>query len=577
MRFFKNWTVWCIAFLVLLTFSWNLITPGFFRIHDFTHVGRLAEMRLALDAGHFPAIWSQNYGFGYGMPLFLFYGPLPFYLASIISYLGIGYLGAVKITFLLSGVVGFLGMYLLARRFGNLAGLVAATLFIAAPYRAVDIYVRGALNEVWAIAFLPWILLGAEVTKKHPRRGVVITSAAVASLVLTHNLTAFFALPLLSLVGLWSIVLWVKAKERLPRSLAYIGGLALGALLSVFYSIPAFLEKNQTSIDSILGGYFDFRLHFLYIRQLFIPRWGYGGSEYGPNDGISFHLGTLAVVLIGLFVVTTLLRFIHRFRHKLNQKDILHHVQKSLTRKEAFGLSLFAGLGISLFMTLNHALPIWEAISIMSFIQFPWRFLAVAIVFSSLIGGLFISQIRLAPVRAFVAFGCILLAIIGQSGLHQPQEWLPDPVDFYTSTPHEVQNNLSSILPDYIPKTFNQKLPSIDAPERIIFSNEGEGTRYELNQPHQILLFTQTPPDTTVTWNIAHFPGWKYFVNDEEVSPHLREDGRMEFISEEPISNVSASFEPTPLRQATLAISFIAFIAWLTLLMPELSTRSRND
>jgi hypothetical protein len=42
--------------------------------------------------------------------------------------------------------MAWLGMYNLMKRWGRTAGFIAATLFVLAPYRALDLFVRGALN-----------------------------------------------------------------------------------------------------------------------------------------------------------------------------------------------------------------------------------------------------------------------------------------------------------------------------------------------------------------------------------------------------------------------------------------------
>jgi hypothetical protein len=187
----KKLFVWVIALGVLALFSTALLHKGFFRVHDYTHVARLVELQRSFNAGHIPVHWTQNFGFGYGMPLFLFYGPLPFYTASIFSAIGFSALMSIQLTFVFAGILAFTGMFLLLKNRGYLASLVGATTLLAAPYRAVDIYVRGALNEVFAIGLLPWFMWSALRIPENPRLGVLTISLVVALLWITHNLTAF--------------------------------------------------------------------------------------------------------------------------------------------------------------------------------------------------------------------------------------------------------------------------------------------------------------------------------------------------------------------------------------------------
>ena len=113
MRLIKNLFVAQSALLILLLLAWPLLQTGFFRMHDYTHVARLVEMVDALRAGHFPVHWAADFGFGYGMPLFLFYGPVPFYLASLPALLGVSPLASIKLLIFFTHFIAWTGMYFL--------------------------------------------------------------------------------------------------------------------------------------------------------------------------------------------------------------------------------------------------------------------------------------------------------------------------------------------------------------------------------------------------------------------------------------------------------------------------------
>lgn len=241
----------CLAAAVLF-FSRSLLHPGFFFAHDFTHASRIVEMRRALEAGAFPVAWTQNFGFGYGMPLFLFYGPLPFYVGVILTWLGWSTIGAIKMLILLSGALAAAGMATLFRHRGRSVALTAGLVLLAFPYRAVDIFVRGALSEALAIGLLPWILVGAQQLPWHPRRGMLMTSAAVAALLLTHNLTAFIGLPILAGLGVIWLLLFADFPWRRVGQY-FLAGL-LGVALSFFFTLPVIFENQATSVASITTG-----------------------------------------------------------------------------------------------------------------------------------------------------------------------------------------------------------------------------------------------------------------------------------------------------------------------------------
>lgn len=576
-RIHTSWVVWY-AIGMLILFSWALVWPGFFRVHDYTHVARLVEMERALDAGHFPVHWSLNFGYGYGMPLFLFYGPLPFYLATVIMQLGFPPLAAIQTLMVLSGVVAWVGMYLAGKRWGTAAGLAAASVFLAAPYRAVDIYVRGAFNEAWAMSFLPWLVYGAMlISERRYRTGIALLSAAVAAVILTHNLTAVMAFPFLGLLSLvWiltrtSIRRWQKLAHPIA---ALVTSYTLGIALSLFYSVPAFLEKGYTQIEAILGGYFDFRLHFLYIRQLLRPAWDYGGSGPGPDDGISFHLGApifLAAVIVSLSWLYTLLT-------SLAQR---HFPEQKWWRTQLVPATLVTLLAAACFLTLFHSQPIWEAISVMSFFQFPWRFLAVISTLAAFLVAVAIGSVPVKPIRWILLAVITSMVLVGQWRFHRPESFLQQPDDFYYRDAQRIRTNMSDILPDYISNTFQQDelepLP-MDTP-RIVVSPDGDSTeppRLEINDPQQLLLLGSFPAGATITWNIADFPGWTYSVDDRAVSPELLPDGRRSMTLTQPAQAIGARFTMTPIRQWTGVISSIAFVIWLSLWIPRRYERKKH-
>ena len=204
-----------LIFLVLIL-SWfavaPLFKPGFFSIHDDTQVARVFEMAKALKDGQFPVRFVANLGYGYGYPLYNYYAPLPYYFGAFLNLLGFNLFIATKLMFLAGILLSAVFMYLLVREFwGDLGGVLAALFYLYAPYHALDIYVRGAVGEFWALAMLPWVFWEfANLSKKTPPfrwRRIFRASVAYACLVLSHNLTALIATPfILGWVVFWTLL-----------------------------------------------------------------------------------------------------------------------------------------------------------------------------------------------------------------------------------------------------------------------------------------------------------------------------------------------------------------------------------
>ena len=150
-----------IAVILLSTFGiLSLLGPSYFTMHDDTQIGRVVSMARSLSDGQFPVRWVSDLGYGYGYPIFNFYGPLPYYIGGVLTNLGIPAMFATKIMMGLGMILAPLLAFLVLEQFlGVLAASVSAILFMYAPYHAVQLYVRGAVGELYATAFLPLLFM----------------------------------------------------------------------------------------------------------------------------------------------------------------------------------------------------------------------------------------------------------------------------------------------------------------------------------------------------------------------------------------------------------------------------------
>ncbi len=275
--------------LLLLLITWPVFTPGYFSHHDDLQVMRIFEMRKCLEDFQIPCRWVPDMGYGNGFPLFNYYGPFPYYIGGLASFV-LGFVNSAKLLFLISLVVGPIAMYFLGKEiFGKTAGLTAAVLYAFAPYRALDIYVRGAIGESFAMALIPLVLYWAlKLIKKKDLSDFVFLALSFAAFLTSHTVMTLYFTPILIVwIGYWTIIL--KDFKSLK---AVITSLVVGFGVASFYIIPAFLEKSLAQTDNLIRADLNFRAHYVNLQQLFFDRsWGYGASILGIQDGISFQLG----------------------------------------------------------------------------------------------------------------------------------------------------------------------------------------------------------------------------------------------------------------------------------------------
>ncbi len=153
-------------FIFLILIFSLLVTLPFFKSGYFpTHDGewavvRLGAMHRAVLSREIPVRWAGYQNFGYGYPLFEFTYPFPYYLGETFHLAKIGLVNSVKIVFILSVFVSAIGMFIFLKEFFPLEGaLLGSTFYLFAPYRMVNLYVRGSIGESLALAIFPFLFL----------------------------------------------------------------------------------------------------------------------------------------------------------------------------------------------------------------------------------------------------------------------------------------------------------------------------------------------------------------------------------------------------------------------------------
>lgn len=555
--------VWGSLLVLWLATSWALLHPGFFLIHDFVHAARVAELLRAVQEGHFPVRWSGNFGYGYGMPLFEFYAPLPFYVGAAFYWVGLPMVTVLKLLWVICSGFTVWGGYKLGRElWGRSGGLVLAAALGLAPYRAVNLFVRGSLSEAWGIMAMPWILYGGVGVIKGKKWGWWVLVLGVMTLMLSHNLTTLMFVPVsAALLTLYAGLQLVKSQNAakgqiLKRWFGLVGSYLLAAGLSAFYLFPALVEKDYTKIDSILSGYFHYSQHFLYLRQLIRPLWSYGGSGWGPDDGISFFLGYgqwLGLIGAGLLLLWA-------SWHAWQNRAV---VRKSgiLLNWLWFG-ALSTTLVAAVFMSLQRSEGIWNGVPFLTFIQFPWRWLSVVIMVLSLVLAWSLTLVKNQSNRW--RYGALLVAtiVVCNWSYFQPQSYLENADDYYYVNGPRIRAQMSSILPDYIPKQMSDELVP---PTALFLVPAGVEDKVEVivNKGHERLVKTSLLSPIVLHFTIADFPGWRVEIDGKEVEKKSGENGGIAVDVPAGEHLVGAYFGSTPIRVWSDRLSLLSLFIFL--------------
>src|SRR5436190_16420355 len=261
-----------ISFIAIL----DLFHPGFPITHDGdVHLLRLTNFYQSLQEGNIIPRWAANVNFGYGQPVFEFFYPFPLYLASLFHSVGFSFADSLKIILILSMVLSGISMYIwLTELFFWQAGFIGGLLYVFAPFRFVDTYVRGDTGENFAFVFIPLICYAITKIAKNPKFTWTITGGIfLALLILTHNVVSLMSLPFILFYGLYC---WFYHNKKKLYAGYFFWLIIAGFSLSAFFWMPGLLEGEYTLRNIVTAG--EYKSRFVDFSSIVYGPWSYGGT-----------------------------------------------------------------------------------------------------------------------------------------------------------------------------------------------------------------------------------------------------------------------------------------------------------
>jgi hypothetical protein len=472
---------------------------------------------------------------------------MPYYPMELLVLLGLGFFWPIKIMFALSFILSGLGMYFLAKEFfGKWGGVLSALFYVYAPYHSVDIYVRGAQNEAWGMVWFPFVLLYLYklIAKKFSWSNFLLFALVLSGQLTSHNvMTLIFAPAALIWAAFW---LWRTKNIKSIKNVFLSGILGIG--LAAFFFFPVVLEQKYVHVDSMMSGYFNYMAHFADLKQLFISRfWGYGGSTWGPDDGMSFSVGQMQWIfaLLSSFLAITSFR-----KNKSLSLCILMMV--------SFGF-------IYAFLTHSRSLPIWQKLTVLQYSQFPWRLVALIVFFFSFAVG-FIATIKISQKLQIIIFSIISLVVIAwnMSFFHIERPARVTIEEKMAGRQWELQ--VTGGIFDYLPRSapVPPGAPAFTQPIYI----EGQGGILNFSSGTNWMSFEAnvSSPSARIMLPLFSFPGLSTKVDGKKVTTTPDKDlGRVIFDLPSGIHTVTAKIGYTPVRLLSDIISLLSLFILLRL------------
>jgi hypothetical protein len=545
-------------FAVLLAFAFAALIclPMFFRgfpsgIDSDRHYRWVMQFSEALkEPGVWYPRWLGTANNRLGSPMPLYYPPLSFYVASLFQlFTGDAQKSLILSCFFalaLSGVT----MYIFARsRLSPRWSLLAAGVYMIAPYHLLDLYHGSSVPEFWAFVWLPLVLDAvSRIASGRGIRAVLYLSLSYALLLFTHVPISF---GLTLLLPIYALIL-----TRRWKPLAQIAaGLALGSCLTAIFLLPVAMERDAVRINALLHYQYD---NFFVLKNtkratktpLFLHDLEYYekyADTLKPGDYrflIKVEQAVLGIPV--LLLISAVLLIINRRRLAENRPLLI------------LSLATFIVTLASLFMATKRSLALWHLIPQLPFLQFPWRWMVITTTGLALLtaasSAMVVKASKLRWLQVSLLVAALLVNVVISAFLIIRAPFYDDDFDL---------DRQRREAPEYRPQWWNNKLhEEEELPPVVVVSGDAEPHAIDDLGAHQ-RYEVNAHSDAVLTFRTLYFPGWVARVDEQKVDIAPGNEGYIQLNVAPGEHHVTLDFGDTPPRLVGKIISALALLVLL--------------
>jgi hypothetical protein len=289
--------------------------------------------------------WLAHSHYLYGSPVLVFYPPFCFFAgAAICKVFSLSIMQTSSAMFAVGAFASGAVFYLCGRdRWGRFPSAVGALMITTAPYLTVDIYVRGAMGELFALGWLPLIMINVD--RVHLKRGKLFLALGFCLAALTHVPSlVMYSCAWVTRLGFCS-VRTAGGISRLKSNFLYA---ILGLGCATFFLLPVLLERKLINIDALLA--FD-----VWKANLFFS------SDYRGF-----------FILPALAIKSTAVAFI--FAILTGSQRSAYTTPWFRWREPLYWLTLNL---LTLCLMSKFSSIIWQHFAPFQFLQYPWRWMTI--------------------------------------------------------------------------------------------------------------------------------------------------------------------------------------------------------
>ena len=545
---FDNWFCLTIIFLIALAVILPMYINGIPSGRDFPQHLQFAETYYnAILTGDFFPGWAATDNYGFGSVGIRFYPPVAYYALAFARMLAGNWQNAILSVFLFWMFAGCAGVYFWAKEWLSAPEAVfAAALYAAAPYHLSQIYQTWLYAEFAAAGVLPFCFLFiTRICRRGKIIDVLLFTVSYSLLILTHIPSTIIAS-----IGLGIYALFLIDRRRCKEIfIKFFIAFCLSLSATAFHWLKIVTEINwvRHSDAQYSTGYYDY-------HQYLFPMYYSAGDKYWARLLWHFDVSTVLTFLLLLPLVILL---IFQFKTKA---------------AENFDRRIFLALAatgvFSLFIMSVPSLFIWESVSFLQRVQFPWRWLSVSSAISVVAFVVamrhFVSHYKKLKKIGLYAGLLLLTAILIFDFTQNIIQSEPMSNDQFAEKLAEsrAEPGCPCWWTSWAKDTAFKQKEKVFAASRLIkivdWQAESRDFEIEAGEPSEIRVAT------------FYYPYWQASVNGQPAQIKRDDDGSILIAVESEKSSVKLYFqEPTFLKIS----SVLSFLTWLILAGALILTR----
>lgn len=326
--------------------------------------------------GHFPAYISSLWLGGYGYPVSVYYGDIFLTIPVAFRLLGISVSSSYKLFVI---IINCITVYISYRSFRSIfkdknLSVLLTLVYATSCYRLTNVYTRSAVGEYIGMIFLP--MIAAIVFRVFRKEGSVFRNAiylafAMSGILTSHLLTTIMACITLVIVS----ILFIKDTLRSKAVLVYSIGAVFTVLFSLYFLVPFldyFMNVQVGITESVADGHTIIQHRGLSLADLFVFYRGDGEILTTP--------GIVLMSLIPLMIYMI----------------VMHAEVLDRTIVKVMILSFMFIVATMNFFPWDHLCRILRVFNIAATVQFPWRYLTIAVLMLTILLGLLLGRADLS-------------------------------------------------------------------------------------------------------------------------------------------------------------------------------------